>query len=83
MKPDWDKLSEHYNDKSNVVISTLHSEKNHDIVRKFGIRSFPTIVQFTPKKTMYKYEFSGNRSYQNLMSWIDGNVELEQQNEES
>ena len=41
---------------------------------------FPTIVYFTPRKSTYKYKYNGNRSFDDLKSWILANKENEDAN---
>jgi thiol-disulfide isomerase/thioredoxin len=68
--PDWNRLAQEYNDKSNIKISTINADKERSAIAKFGINAYPTLVYFPPGKSMYKYTFSEHRNYQNVKDWI-------------
>lgn len=68
-KPDWDKLAEELND-TDITVATINASQLPDIAKKYGIRAYPTLVYFAPGKEMYKYKFSGDRTIENVRSWI-------------
>ena len=69
-KPDWDRLAEEFNNKTDIVISSINSTKYRPIAKKFGISAYPTLVYFVPGKSMYKYSFEDKRNYENVRKWI-------------
>lgn len=69
-KPDWDKMAEEFNDKTDIMISTINANKNPTLSQKYGIRAYPTIVYFVPGKSTFKYTFNDDRTYQNVRKWI-------------
>jgi thioredoxin len=51
MKPDFEKVSEHYrNENSEVQLFTLNVEENKEFASQLGIRSIPTIKLFSGGK---------------------------------
>ena len=74
-KPDWDKLAEEFNDNpdaefDDIMISLMNGNKEKIAGQKYGVRAFPTLLYFVPGNGMYKYQFEGPRSYENVRNWI-------------
>ena len=45
LKPTWDQLAEEFNDKSDIVIATINSNKNRGVASKFGINAYVVLTQ--------------------------------------
>ena len=48
LMPEWKKFENQYNNKDNILIVNIDSDDNKDIVKKHGVKGFPTI-KFCPK----------------------------------
>jgi len=49
-KPDWDKLAEEFNENTDITIATMNCNKMGKVCKKYGIRSYPSLVYITPSK---------------------------------
>ncbi|CAI2375376.1 unnamed protein product [Moneuplotes crassus] len=70
-KPDWDKMVDKFNSDTDIMISSINANKSPKLADKFGINAFPTIVYFVPGKSMYKYKYEGQRTFENVKKWIE------------
>ncbi|CAI2375143.1 unnamed protein product [Moneuplotes crassus] len=70
-KPDWDKMVDKFNSDTDIMISSINANKSPKLADKFGIHAFPTIVYFVPGKSMYKYKYEGQRTFENVKKWIE------------
>ena len=69
--PTWDKLQQKYKGK-NVDFITYDSDKHGDMMQKYNIMGFPTIMMETNKNGLV--EFDDMRTIDKLSKFIDPNL---------
>ena len=66
--PIIEELIKEYENNSNVKFKLIDEAHNKEMLKKFNIQSFPTIIMV---KDGENYHFSGQRTKQNLKNFID------------
>mmetsp|Transcript_15685 Transcript_15685/g.49613 ORF Transcript_15685/g.49613 Transcript_15685/m.49613 type:complete len:205 (-) Transcript_15685:65-679(-) len=73
MKPDWDKLGDAWKDSSSVLIGDVDctSEGGQSLCSDNGVEGYPTIKYFTPETGRKGADYSGDRSFESLNSFVE------------
>ena len=66
--PVIEELLKEYENNSNVKFKLIDEADNEEMLKKFNIQSFPTIIM---NKDGENYKFEGQRTKQNLKNFID------------
>lgn len=69
LKPDWDKLGDKYNDKSNVLIGDVDcTAAGKPLCETYGVQGYPTLKTFW--KTMSD-DYNGGRDFETLQTFAN------------
>lgn len=71
LKPEFDKLADHYKDDSRVVIGKLDGPSNRALAKGFGVTGFPTIFYFAPGVNNDPEKVKAGRTFDTLKPFLD------------
>ncbi|KAL7747687.1 hypothetical protein RI367_006976 [Sorochytrium milnesiophthora] len=76
LEPTYNKLSDAFaHAKDNVVIAKIDADEHKSIGSRFKVQGFPTI-KFFPKGSKTPEDYSGGRSLEELVSFIEGKASV-------
>lgn len=72
MKPDWDKLGEHFNNKGRAQIADVDCtlDNGKPLCEKYGVNGFPTIKYFSKETSEQGESYEGERDYNKLKKFV-------------
>jgi len=73
MKPDWDKLGEHFNsNKGRAQIADVDCtvDSGKSLCEKYGVQGYPTIKYFSKETSEQGESYDGEREYNKLKKFI-------------
>jgi len=72
MKPDWDKLAEKFNYKTNAIIADVDctDDKAKSLCEKNGVQGYPTLKYFGPGLPAGGEKYEGGREYKDLQKFV-------------
>lgn len=68
-KPVWDLLVKNYGNNNYIDLRHVIYEERPELIEKYGVQSFPTILALKDGKINMKY--SGNRTYEDLVRFLN------------
>lgn len=71
-KPTWDLLRNNYGNTAHIEIVEVSSNERPDLVQKYGISSFPTIVALKEGELVGTFE--EDRNYENLVRYMNYHI---------
>lgn len=73
IKPDWDLLSDHFQDQASVFIADVNCQKEEALCTSYHPGgTYPTILVFHPQKPPELYQ--GGRGFDDLRKFVDENL---------
>merc|ERR1719191_2510156 len=73
MKPDWDKLADHYKSAGKLLIADVDCTVHNDLCGKHGVEGFPTIKVFKKGKKNGE-PYNGGRDFNSLKKFVETNL---------
>lgn len=73
MKPDWDKLADHYKGAGKLLIADVDCTVHNDLCGKHGVEGFPTIKVFK-KGSKNGQPYNGGRDFNSLKKFVEANL---------
>lgn len=72
LKPDWDKLSDKFNYKSNAMIVDVDciDDKGKNLCQKHGVEGYPTLKYFGPGLSSDGEKYEEGRDYKELQKFV-------------
>uniref|UniRef100_A0AC34QRQ6 Protein disulfide-isomerase n=1 Tax=Panagrolaimus sp. JU765 TaxID=591449 RepID=A0AC34QRQ6_9BILA len=80
LAPVWEELADHYQDSKDVIIAKIDATKNE--IEEVKVQSFPTI-KFFPANSDEVVDFTGNRTLEGFIQFIDAGGKVETPKEEA
>ena len=75
LAPEWKIAGDTFQPGDDIVIAAIDATANPKMGEKFGIKGFPTIKYFPKGKTTAE-EYSGGRTADTIISWVNSKVGL-------
>jgi|UniRef100_A0A7S4LJP7 protein disulfide-isomerase A6 len=77
MKPDWDKLGDHYAKSESVMIVDVDcTADGQQTCNKMGVKGYPTIKYFTSKTGKKGADYQGGRDFNSLKSFAEKTLNI-------
>jgi len=72
MKPDWDKLADKFNYKTNAIIADVDctDDKAKNLCSKYGVEGYPTLKYFGPGLSPLGEKYEEAREYKDLQKFV-------------
>ena len=76
-QPEWNKLVEHYQNQSNILLAVIEGPKNPKIRQRYKIRGYPEVLfLYKGTKGLKAKTFDGGeRDFDEIKEWVDENIE--------
>lgn len=68
MKPAWNLLVQNYGENGQVKLIQVKAKENQDLVQKYKVEGFPTLLYVKDTKIAAKY--GGDRTYEDLIKFL-------------
>lgn len=74
MKPDWDKLADHYKSARSLLVADVDCTKHNDLCGKYDVKGFPTITVFKKGGSKRGEPYNGGRDFNSLKKFVEANL---------
>ena len=72
-EPVWNQLVDNLKNDSSLIVQSINATdtNQNELIKKFNIRGYPTIILKTPKG---EFQYSGPRTFDNILQFVNQNI---------